>query len=140
MQNQDALIKLKYLKTIKTPAIAQFEHRLQEIKMLIYERLRTTVEEENQNQDQLSLIIAKEQKTSGEVKLLKVELEKAKKERQGEINKKNEIIRKLKDELKDIKTQAEEVTRKLETRSKMKEEQDLKSSKERVSKSSKSGK
>jgi hypothetical protein len=96
MQNQTSLMKLRFLKTSKIPAVAQFEHRLQETKMLVYERLRTTVEEENQRQDQLSLIIAKEQKTSSEVKLQKEELEKAKKERHGEVNKKNEIIRKLK--------------------------------------------
>ncbi len=64
--------------------------------MLVYDRLNTTVEEENQKQDQLSLIIAKEQKTSAEVKALKEDLEKAKRERNGEINKKNEIIRRLK--------------------------------------------
>ena len=94
------------------PVVAQFEHWLKEIKMLVYDRLNTTVEEENQKQDQLSLIIAKEQKTSTEVKALKEELEKAKRERNGEINKK--------------------VTRKLESRSKQKEDFEIKSSKERV--------
>ncbi len=96
LQNPTALVKLKCLKCTKVPVVAQFEHWLQEIKMLVYDRLNTTVEEENQKQDQLSLIIAKEQKTSAEVKTLREELEKAKRERNGEINKKNEIIRRLK--------------------------------------------
>ena len=96
LQNPNALLKLRCLKSAKIPVIAQFEHWLQEIKMLVYDRLNTTVEEENQKQDQLSLIIAKEQKTSAEVRSLKDDLERAKKERNAEINKKNEIIRRLK--------------------------------------------
>ncbi|KAJ3258002.1 hypothetical protein HK103_004136 [Boothiomyces macroporosus] len=131
LQNQNNMLKLRYLKSNKSPIIAQFEHRLQEIKTLVYDRLRTTVEEENQKQDQLSLIIAKEQKTSSEVKALREELEKAKKERSGEINKRNDIIRRLKEELRDIKQQAEETTRKLESKSKQKEDLDIKASKEK---------
>ncbi|KAJ3322101.1 hypothetical protein HDV06_003552 [Boothiomyces sp. JEL0866] len=131
LQNQNNMLKLRYLKSNKAPIVAQFEHRLQEIKTLVYDRLRTTVEEENQKQDQLSLIIAKEQKTSSEVKALREELEKAKKERSGEINKRNDIIRRLKEELRDIKQQAEETTRKLESKSKQKEDLDIKASKEK---------
>ncbi|KAJ3275766.1 hypothetical protein HDV01_007233 [Terramyces sp. JEL0728] len=131
LQNQNNMLKLRYLKSNKAPLVAQFEHRLQEIKTLVYDRLRTTVEEESQKQDQLSLIIAKEQKTSSEVKTLREELEKAKKERSGEINKRNDIIRRLKEELRDIKQQAEETTRKLESRSKQKEDLDIKASKEK---------
>jgi hypothetical protein len=84
------------LRSPKTQTVAQFEHLLQEIKLLTFKRLKTTVEEEKAKQDQLSVIIAKEQKTSNEVKALKEELEKAKKERIHDINKKNEVIRKLK--------------------------------------------
>jgi IQ domain-containing protein D len=87
---------MKFLKTSKPPVIFHFEHRLQECKTLVYDRLKTTVEEENAGQEQLAVIIAKEHKTSSEVKALKEELEKAKKERMGEINKRNETIRKLK--------------------------------------------
>ena len=61
-QNQSALNKLRYLKSTKTQTVAQFEHLLQEIKNLTFERLKTTVEEEKMKQDQLSVIIAKEQK------------------------------------------------------------------------------
>ncbi|KAK6096337.1 TATA element modulatory factor 1 [Batrachochytrium dendrobatidis] len=43
----------------------------------------------------------------------------------GEINKRNEVIRKLKDELREIKHQAEEATKKLEIKSKQKEEADI---------------
>ncbi|KAI8898298.1 hypothetical protein BC833DRAFT_442342 [Globomyces pollinis-pini] len=130
-QNSSALMKLRFLKSSKGPIIAQFEHRLQEVKMLFYDRLKTSVEEENQKQDQLSLIIAKEQKTSAEVKALKDELEKAKKERNGEINKRNDIIRRLKDELREIKQQAEDAAKKLESRSKQKEDMDIRMSQER---------
>lgn len=84
------------MRSPKTQTVAQFEHLLQEIKLLTFKRLKTTVEEEKAKQDQLSVIIAKEQKTSNEVKALKEELEKAKKERIHDINKKNEVIRKLK--------------------------------------------
>ena len=62
VQNSSILSKLRYLKSTKTPAIGQFEHLLQEIKIIVYEHLKTSVEEEKTNQDQLALIIAKEQK------------------------------------------------------------------------------
>eukprot|EP00842_Homolaphlyctis_polyrhiza_P006363 jgi/Hompol1/6728/HPOL_005057-RA len=150
IQNSGALAKLRYLKSTKSPVVAQFEHLLQEIKILVYGRLKTTVEEEKAKQDQLAIIIAKEQKasnsdslsschvvvvvfTSNEVKSLKEELEKAKKERMGEINKRNEVIRRLKDELREIKHQAEEATKKLESRSKQKEEADVQNFQEKQS-------
>ena len=62
VQAPAALNKLKYLKSTKIPTVAQFEHFLQEIKLLMFERLKTTVEEEKAKQEQLSVIIAKEQK------------------------------------------------------------------------------
>ncbi|KAJ3088216.1 hypothetical protein HK102_009268 [Quaeritorhiza haematococci] len=125
LNNSNALSKLRYLKSTKSPAISQFETLLHEVKMLIYERLKTTVEEEKMKQDQLSVIISKEQKTSQEVKSLQEELEKATRERISEVSKKNEIIKRLKEELRDIKQQAEETTKRLETRSKQKEDLDL---------------
>ena len=73
----------------------------------------------------MSVIIAKEQKTSNEVKSLQEELEKARRERTNEISKKNEIIRKLKEDLRVIKQEAEEATRRLESRSKQKEDLDI---------------
>jgi IQ domain-containing protein D len=56
--------KLRYLKSSKTQTTLHFEQLLQEVKVLVYERLKTTVEEEKSKQDQLSIIIAKEQKVS----------------------------------------------------------------------------
>ncbi|KAH9276901.1 hypothetical protein BASA83_000413 [Batrachochytrium salamandrivorans] len=100
LQNSSALAKLRYLKSGKSPVVAQFEHLLQEIKMLVYGRLKTTVEEERDKQDQLAVIIAKEKK-------------------------RNEVIRRLKDELREIKRQAEEATKKLESKSKQKEDADI---------------
>ncbi|TPX58770.1 hypothetical protein SpCBS45565_g07916 [Spizellomyces sp. 'palustris'] len=125
LQNPAATSKLRYLKSTKLPSVARFEQLLQEVKMLVYERLGTTVEEERAKQDQLSIIIAKEQKTSNEVKALREELDKARKERTTDINKKNEIIRRLKEELREIKQQAEETTKRLEARSKQKEDSDI---------------
>lgn len=117
--------KLRYLKSTKSSAVLKFEHLLQEIRRLVYDRLRTTVEEEKAKQDQLSVIIAKEQKTSNEVKLLQEELEKARRERSNEISKRNEVIRKLKEDLRLIKQEAEETTKRLESRSKQKEDIDI---------------
>jgi hypothetical protein len=94
--NANALLKLRHHAAAPALIISQFELRLQEVKLLMFERLRTTVEEESEKQDKISLIVAKELKTSTEVKALKEELEKAKRERNLEISKKNEIIRKLK--------------------------------------------
>ncbi|KAJ3414692.1 hypothetical protein HDV05_006227 [Chytridiales sp. JEL 0842] len=130
-QNPTALNKLRYLKSSKPNTVIQFEHLLQEVKVLVYERLKTTVEEEKLRQDQLSVIVTKEQKTSNEVKALKEELDRAKKERTTEISKRNEVIRRLKDELREIKQQAEESTKRLESRSKQKEEQDLQLAREK---------
>jgi chromosome segregation ATPase len=125
MLNPGLMGKLRYLKGASIPGIARFEHLLQEIRTIVYDRLRTTVEEEKAKQDQLSVIIAKEQKTSNEVKLLMEEVEKARHERSNEISKRNEVIRKLKEDLRLIKHEAEETTRKLESRSKQKEDSDI---------------
>jgi chromosome segregation ATPase len=125
MLNPGLMGKLRYLKGPSVPGIARFEHLLQEIRTIVYDRLRTTVEEEKAKQDQLSVIIAKEQKTSNEVKLLMEEVEKARRERSNEISKRNEVIRKLKEDLRLIKHEAEETTRKLESRSKQKEDSDI---------------
>ena len=38
--------KLKYMKVPKSSTIGQFEGLIQEVKLLVYERLKTTVEEE----------------------------------------------------------------------------------------------
>ncbi|KAJ3108270.1 hypothetical protein HDU97_001804 [Phlyctochytrium planicorne] len=131
LQTPGTTSKLRYLKFTKSPGITNFEALIQEIKILVYERLKTTVEEEKARQDQLSIIIAKEQKTSNEVRALKEEVEKAKKERTFEVNKRNEIIRRLKEELRDIKQQAEETTRRMESRSKQKEDQEVQTAKEK---------
>ncbi|KAJ3209925.1 hypothetical protein HDU67_005817 [Dinochytrium kinnereticum] len=131
MQTPGTTSKLKYLKFTKNPPILQFESLISEIKGLVYERLRTTVEEEKARQDQLSVIIAKEQRTSNEVRALKDDVEKAKKERTAEVNKRNEIIRRLKEELRDIKQQAEETTKRMESRSKQKEDQEMQTAREK---------
>ena len=56
------ITKLKYLKSNKLPSIVGFERTLGEMKTVVYERLKTSVEEEKAKQDQMSSIIAKEQK------------------------------------------------------------------------------
>ncbi|KAI9014789.1 hypothetical protein BC832DRAFT_169558 [Gaertneriomyces semiglobifer] len=132
LQSPTVASKLRYMKSTRPEAVVRFEQLLQEVKMLIYGRLGTTVEEEKVTQDQLSIIIAKEQKTSSEVQVLQEELEKARKERIAEINKKNEVIRRLKEELRDIKQQAEESTKRLETRSKQKEDSDMQQFRDKV--------
>ncbi|KAJ3006224.1 hypothetical protein HKX48_000241, partial [Thoreauomyces humboldtii] len=68
IQNPTAASKLRYLKSTKLPSVARFEQLLQEVKVLVYERLGTTVEDEKAKLDQLAVIIAKEQKTSNDVK------------------------------------------------------------------------
>ncbi|KAJ3199252.1 hypothetical protein HDU82_000596 [Entophlyctis luteolus] len=131
LQNPHLVAKLRVLKSTKPGHAAAFEALLQEVKLLVYERLKTSVEEEQARLDQLSVIVAKEQKTSNEVRLLKEELEKAKKERSTEVSKRNEAIRKLKDELREIKQQAEDTTKRLESRSKQKEDQELQQAKDK---------
>ncbi|KAI9348774.1 IQ domain-containing protein D-like protein [Zopfochytrium polystomum] len=131
LQNPALYSKLRFLRVNKPPAAAQFEQLLHEVKMIVYERLMTTVEEERAKQDQLSIIIAKEQKTSNEVKALKAELDKARRERSSEISKRNEVIRRLKDELREIKQQAEETTKRMESRSKQKEDQEIQQAREK---------
>ncbi|KAI8609551.1 hypothetical protein BC830DRAFT_1173457 [Chytriomyces sp. MP71] len=127
LQNPTLIGKLRYLKSTKSNNVVHFENLLQEVKVLVYERLRTSVEEEKAKQDQLSVIIAKEQKTSNEVRILKDELDKAKRERTSEVSKRNEIIQ----ELRDIKQQAEDTTKRLESRSKQKEDAELQQAKDK---------
>ncbi|KAJ1569729.1 hypothetical protein HK405_004031 [Cladochytrium tenue] len=116
-----------------TVAMARFEGLLQEVKKIFHDRLATSVEEERARAEQIAAITAKEQKTSNEVRMLRVELDKARRERATEVNKRNEVIRRLKEELRDIKQQAEETTKRLESRSKQKEDQELQQAQEKES-------
>lgn len=125
MTNPGLMSKLRYIRGAPNAGISRLENLLQEIRTIVYDRLRTTVEEEKAKQDQLSVIIAKEQKTSNEVRLLQEEVAKARRERSNEISKRNDVIRKLKEDLRQIKREAEETTKRLESRSKQKEDSDI---------------
>ncbi|KAI8815973.1 uncharacterized protein EV422DRAFT_337870 [Fimicolochytrium jonesii] len=133
LQHPTASSKLRYLKSTKTAGVSQFESLLQEVRNLVYERLATTVEDEAEKRERLSGILGKEMRTSNEVKLLREELDKAKKERTAEVNKRNEVIRRLKEELRTIKKQAEDTTKRLESRSKQKEDADVQAFKDKQS-------
>lgn len=69
--------------------------------------------------------MSREQKVASEVNALRADVEKARNERTTEISKRNDVIKKLKEELRDIKARAEETVKTLESKSKAKEEGDL---------------
>ncbi|KAI9183944.1 hypothetical protein H9P43_002996 [Blastocladiella emersonii ATCC 22665] len=108
-------------------AVAKMEalkQLLASAKLLTVEKLTRSAQDEENKMLELQRVIEREKKIREEVDVVRTQLEKAKKERLAEINVKNDAIRKLKDELKDIKQTAEDVARKLEMRTKNKEETD----------------
>ncbi|KAJ3343783.1 hypothetical protein HDU93_006700 [Gonapodya sp. JEL0774] len=133
LRNGDSLAKLRLLKHAKHPAVARFEALVEELKGILFERLRQEADEEKEMEERLSIVAAREKKTTAEVKQLQEELKKARHQRNLEINAKNDIIRRLKDELRNIKDTAEDATKKTEIKSKLREEADLKDYAERVS-------
>ncbi|KAL7754357.1 hypothetical protein RI367_000338 [Sorochytrium milnesiophthora] len=106
-------------------SMTRLEDVLRSIKLLIYNKLKTTPEEERSRQHQLESNLAKEQKTILEVKNVREQLESVRQEHAQEVQRRNDNIRKLKDELREIKQQAEDATKKLEQKSKQKEDGDL---------------
>ncbi|KAJ1500485.1 hypothetical protein HMI56_003799, partial [Coelomomyces lativittatus] len=91
-------------------------------KWLMIEKLTRTAHDEELKKMELEMVLERERKINEDVTQVEKELEKAKKERIAEINIKNEAIQKLKDELREIKHNAEDATRKLEYRSRQKED------------------
>ncbi|KAJ3361425.1 hypothetical protein GGF32_007349 [Allomyces javanicus] len=99
-----------------------FKQLLVSTKWLTLEKLTRSAHDEECKKLELAKVVEREKKARAEVENVKILLDKAKRERVTEISAKNEVIRKLKDELKDIKQSAEDVARKLEQRTKAKEE------------------
>ena len=120
--NSTVIPKLRHLATAKHPSISSVEEKIQELKAVLFDRLRTGVEEERARQNQITTTLNKEQRTNQEVAVLKEELRVAQELRNDEISKKDEVIKQLKDQLREIKTHAEESTKRMESRSKQKED------------------
>ncbi|EPZ32374.1 hypothetical protein O9G_002214 [Rozella allomycis CSF55] len=106
-------------------------------KDLIYvvkEKLQTTIDEDKKIQEHLSHILAKERKTNEEIATLREELEVAKKSRITEIGIKNENIKRLKEQLQDIKVKSEATASKQESKFKQREAMDQTAFKEKEGK------
>ncbi|KXS21868.1 hypothetical protein M427DRAFT_280615 [Gonapodya prolifera JEL478] len=125
LRNRESLSKLLLLRYQRNPAVVRFEALIAELKGILFEKLRQGADEERETEEKVKTVAAREQKTTAEVKQLQEELRKARLYRSQEINSKNDVIRRLKDELRSIKDSAEDATRKTELKSKQKEESDL---------------
>ncbi|KAI9141735.1 hypothetical protein BKA69DRAFT_1072403, partial [Paraphysoderma sedebokerense] len=106
---------------------------LSQVKLIVYEKLRVNAEEEKFLDEELRIISARESKLNAEINTIQDQLEKARKERTVEVDRRNDAIRKLKDELRHIKLQADEKNRNLELKTKQTEEGEWKSFSQRES-------
>ncbi|KNE55587.1 hypothetical protein AMAG_01478 [Allomyces macrogynus ATCC 38327] len=111
-----------FKRTLDATRLDLFKQLLVSTKLLTLEKLTRSAHDEECKKLELAKVVEREKKARAEVENVKLLLDKAKRERVAEISAKNEVIRKLKDELKDIKQSAEDVARKLEQRTKAKEE------------------
>eukprot|EP00128_Syssomonas_multiformis_P005481 Colp12_sorted_trinity150504_noHs@28687 len=126
MSNTTIYLDLKSRLNIKTIGAQCFIAAVVELKQLLYERLLTTVEEERSKQNYLSQIIAREQKSSEQVKELQGSLAEAKRERSKEVSKLDETIYRLNDDINEVRTATAETNKRLLRDSKTKDATDAK--------------
>lgn len=116
-------------RSLKPIAITDDESYLRQLfqstRWLMIERMTRSLQDEEANRVELTRATDRERKIAEDVFVLKQQLEKARKLREADIGAKNLIISKLKDQLKSIKQASEEVTQKLDSRAKAKEETEV---------------
>merc|ERR1719476_191492 len=89
-----------------------------------YERLSTSVEEEKSKEDWFLEISAREEKASQTLRQLQKEIRAEKQERERQVSARNETIKKLREELDEIKAATVNEVKALESETKAQEEAD----------------
>jgi len=95
-----------------------------ELKDQTYQRLSTSVEDEKSKEDWFLEISAREEKASQTLRQLQKEIRAEKQERERQVSARNETIKKLRDELEEIKEATVNEVKQLETETKGQEEED----------------
>jgi len=95
-----------------------------ELKEQTYQRLSTSVEEEKSKEDWFLEISAREEKASQTLRQLQKEIRAEKQERERQVSARNETIKKLRDELDEIKAATVNEVKALESETKAQEEAD----------------
>lgn len=106
------------------------ESLVQQLRDILYERLCTAVEDDQQRRDTLTRISTQEYRMTSELQVLLDELDNAKQERSSEVAKCNVIIRQLKEELRELKQQAESNLQRMTAKSQNNELQDRRATKQ----------
>merc|ERR1719382_1081402 len=87
---------------------------LRELRENAFSTLTTTVEEEKARTDMILEVIAKEKEVSAAVKKLQTDLANERQQHEAEVEERNEIITKLKEELQDVRTNSSTKTKYLQ--------------------------
>ncbi|TPX45617.1 hypothetical protein SeMB42_g01697 [Synchytrium endobioticum] len=103
----------------------RFLELLGEVRVALYERLRISADEEKTRAERLAALVAKEQKTAAEATQLTSELEAARVDREKQVKAKTEVVKKLKDELETLKAQNADTVKKLELKSRGRQQAEL---------------
>ncbi|XP_002732097.1 dynein regulatory complex protein 10-like [Saccoglossus kowalevskii] len=101
---------------------------LNELREIIFEKLLTTPHEETKKDDYLKEITVREKKNSEVIKKLEGELESANDEKDEEISKRNDVIRRLKADLHQIEKFSEEHIRRTKSEADKQQQADLRNS------------
>lgn len=121
LTDHEAFNKLKQLKCVKEESQETFELYMSHFKKIIYDKLKISVEQEQKQQQALEQITSAEKKMREEIEAKREELKKLKQERENMNTSKNSLISQLKEELRNIRKSSEEANRKLELKSKQRE-------------------
>jgi len=107
-----------------TPPMRKFLSTFNELKSQTYAKLSTSVEEEKAKEDWFLEISAKEEKASQQLRQLQKEIKAERADREREVSQREETIKKLRDELENIKSATIAEEKQLEAESKAAEEAD----------------
>eukprot|EP01137_Pigoraptor_chileana_P002740 Opistho-2@41983 len=121
LANPTAFAEAKSIVAGGSPACEGFLETFAELKGVVYERLLTTVEEERERQSYMAMIAAREKKSTEDVEKLQADLFDAKQEGNREITKRKDTIRKLKEDIQEIKSHTAELNKRMDKESRSKE-------------------
>ncbi|KAL3858482.1 hypothetical protein ACJMK2_013071 [Sinanodonta woodiana] len=120
------LIKTEYSKT--SPSCRELVLFMNELKDILLNKLLTTPEEEKERNEYLQEISLREKNNREIIEKLEAQLKAAQDDKDEEIKKKNDVIRKLKAELHQIEKFAEDHNRRVQSEAAKQEEADIKNS------------
>jgi len=126
--NPAAVNALKDLRKERSVEVNGMIDELITLRAILFEKLLTTPSEQKERKQYLKQIVAREMKSSETGRKLQEELERAIDDKENEISKRNDIIRRLKNDIYNVEKTAEEQSRRIITEAAKQDASEMKTS------------